>query len=158
MKYTPVDLSARILGLTFYFDENKATDVQSWPDDRLHRLVAQSFDCPLSVESGSISGAIDAGVFDPSWVADAANRLPSKITCIGHSLDGNQLSVDLAIDFPPVSLKSEVSDIDDLNERCDGWVTDLLDFVAMNEFGLETFGSYDEVGVDQKSIYLDRRT
>lgn len=154
--YTQFALSAQIRGLSFDFEEDKAPRIGRLNDDTLYPLLAKSFDCPLSLHSGSIESAVDAGVFDPAWLADSTNLQPSKITCVGHTLDGSQLSVDLEIEFPPMSLRSDIASIDDLNEHCDGWVTDLLDSLAMNDSGYEAFGSYDEIGVDEKLLLIEK--
>ncbi len=138
------------------------------PDDQLSELVkaiqsgkdefatfASFISSELSTSSDAMNQALENDVLSKEFFEKNEPVTPSQIKITHLDYEDGNITFSVVLTWNDIPVNAKVKNDDDFLEACDGWPTDLLDILWLNDEGLELAPDMEEVGIDNKSISIE---
>jgi len=137
-------------------DEHEALSNYLNQSNDAKEAFAKLINCELSFESESIKNALEKNVFSKDYVEQNESLTPNTFECnyLDYSEKG-KINFSARCIWNEIPINSQIKNQNDFDDACDGWPTDLLDILWLNDKGLELAPEIEEIGIDSKSIIFD---
>ena len=117
---------------------------------------AKLINCELSFESESMQNVLENNAFSKDYVEQNEPLTPDVIECFYlDQSDECRINFSAKCIWNHIPINQQIRNQEDFYEACDGWPSDLLDILWLNEKGLKLAPEMEEIGIDSKSVTID---